>query len=96
MPSSKMRKTSLSFMGRFGGDEFLIVLWNTPRTNAARVAERICAGIEKHSFVYEGNKISITSSIGVDCLFLDKTTSNGIEGRTGIQHGTLQEIRLNE
>jgi PleD family two-component response regulator len=41
MPSSKMRKTSLSFMGRFGGDEFLIVLWNTPRTNAVGVAERI-------------------------------------------------------
>jgi diguanylate cyclase (GGDEF)-like protein len=91
-----MRKSSLFFMGRFGGDEFLIVLWNMPRTNAVLVAERIRDRIEKHSFVYEGNKISITSSIGLDCLFLDKRTSNGIEGRTGMQHGTLQEIRLNK
>ena len=56
------------YVGRFGGDEFLIVLWNTPRTNAVLVAERIRDRIEKYSFVYEENKISITSSIGVACL----------------------------
>jgi two-component system, cell cycle response regulator len=56
------------YVGRYGGDEFLVLLWNTARTNACIVAERIRAGVEKHSFLFEGKKISVTLSLGVACL----------------------------
>lgn len=56
------------YVGRYGGDEFLVLLWNTSRPKACIVAERIRAGIEKHLFVYEGKKISVTLSLGVACL----------------------------
>jgi two-component system, cell cycle response regulator len=56
------------YVGRYGGDEFLVLLWNTSRPNACVVAERIRAGVEKHPFFYEGRKIFVTLSLGVACL----------------------------
>jgi len=56
------------YVGRFGGDEFLVVLRNTTLANASMVAERIRAGLEKHPFVYEGKPIFVTLSLGVACL----------------------------
>lgn len=56
------------FIGRFGGDEFMIVLSDTSLTNACIVAERIRSRIEQHSFIYEGKRIPVTVSLGVASL----------------------------
>ncbi|MEJ2724513.1 MAG: GGDEF domain-containing protein [Deltaproteobacteria bacterium] len=56
------------FVGRFGGDEFMIILWDTSLSNAYTIAERIRSRIEKHAFLYEAKKISVTISIGVSTL----------------------------
>ena len=56
------------FIGRFGGDEFMVVLWDTSPTNACIIAERIRSKIEKHGFTYEGKRIPITVSLGVCSL----------------------------
>ena len=56
------------FIGRFGGDEFMVVLWDTSPTNACIIAERIRSKIEKHSFTYEGKRIPVTVSLGVCSL----------------------------
>jgi diguanylate cyclase (GGDEF)-like protein len=56
------------FIGRFGGDEFMAVLWDTSLTNACIVAERIRSKIEKHAFTNEGTRIAITVSLGVASL----------------------------
>jgi two-component system, cell cycle response regulator len=56
-------------IGRYGGDEFLVLLSNSSRANACIIAERIRAEVEKHPFVYEGKKISVTLSLGL--AFLD-------------------------
>jgi diguanylate cyclase (GGDEF)-like protein len=56
------------YIGRYGGDEFLVLLWNSSRANACIIAERIRAEVEKHPFVYEGKKISVTLSLGLACL----------------------------
>jgi two-component system, cell cycle response regulator len=56
------------FIGRYGGDEFMAVLWDTSLTNACIVAERIRSKIEKHSFTYEGKRIPVTVSLGVSSL----------------------------
>jgi two-component system cell cycle response regulator len=56
------------FIGRFGGDEFMAVLWDSSLTNACIVAERIRSKIENHAFTYGGNRIPVTVSLGVATL----------------------------
>ncbi len=51
---------------RYGGEEFTILLPETPTEEAMTVAERIRSRIEKETFSpQEGKKASITISIGV-------------------------------
>jgi len=64
------------FIGRFGGDEFMAVLWDSSLTNACIVAERIRSKIEKHNFIYEGKRIPVTVSLGV-CSLDDSIQSVG-------------------
>lgn len=56
------------FLGRYGGDEFIICLPNTDTTIALEIAERLRAHIESKSFFSETNDIKITASIGVSCF----------------------------
>ncbi len=55
----ELRKTD--FVGRFGGEEFLVVLPETDAEGALKVAERIRRSVEKADFGVEG----VTVSIGV-------------------------------
>jgi len=59
---------SEDLIGRFGGDEFMVILWGTSLADACIVAERMRSKLEKHTFVYEGEKIEITVSLGVSSL----------------------------
>jgi two-component system, cell cycle response regulator len=61
--SSSIRSTT-DWVGRYGGDEFLIVLNNTNAENAYKVAEKI-RNILKQSIFEAGDiKINITASFG--------------------------------
>jgi len=51
--------------GRFGGEEFLIVLPDTPASAALRVVERLRATTEQSSIPWERDPIMITASFGV-------------------------------
>lgn len=51
--------------GRYGGEEFMLLLGNTNAQQAAEIAERIRASVEAHAFVYDGKRIHVTTSIGV-------------------------------
>ena len=53
---------------RFGGDEFLLVLPNTPLEGARVVAERMRLSIANHEFSHRGLLIRITCSFGVSTL----------------------------
>lgn len=64
--------------GRFGGEEFLILLPSTALEGAVGVAENIRSGIEKNSFVYESKRLPVTASIGVAELAADVDTSNAL------------------
>lgn len=66
------------FVGRFGGDEFIIILWNTSLSNASIIAERLRSKIEKHDFIYEKNKISVTISLGVSTLDVSIQSINSL------------------
>ncbi len=51
---------------RYGGDEYVIVLFNTDRAKAQIIAERIRKNIENHIFLgREGYRIRLTTCIGV-------------------------------
>ena len=51
--------------GRFGGEEFMLILPDSPLKVAESIAERMRQSIEKHAFIYDEKKISVTSSFGI-------------------------------
>lgn len=55
-------------LGRYGGEEFMLILPETPLQIAIDVAERIRSTIEKHNFMFDGKKIPVTISVGISCL----------------------------
>lgn len=52
-------------LGRFGGEEFFVVLPGCGIEAAVAIAERIRSTIESHSFEFSGTRISVTASLGV-------------------------------
>jgi two-component system cell cycle response regulator len=56
---------SVDVVARFGGEEFVVVLPETPLAGAVTFAERIRAQIEMHPFCPEQGPFSITVSVGV-------------------------------
>jgi diguanylate cyclase (GGDEF)-like protein len=52
-------------MGRWGGDEFLVIFPGTDQESAVAVAERLRKLIENTRFVYHKQEISLTVSVGV-------------------------------
>jgi diguanylate cyclase (GGDEF)-like protein len=56
------------FIGRFGGEEFIICLPNTTLGVAAEVAERLRCIVEETKIIYDSNIINTTVSLGVAAL----------------------------
>lgn len=52
------------FVGRYGGEEFLIVLPETDQNSAKKLAERILKIISAQPFIYQEDRFDITISIG--------------------------------
>jgi len=50
--------------GRYGDEEFLVILPNTSLKNATAIAERIRDGVESADCSFNGKKIPVTVSIG--------------------------------
>jgi two-component system, cell cycle response regulator len=59
---SSVRETD--FVARYGGDEFLAVLWDTPGEGAAVVAERIMSRAAELAIEVEGTRVPFSLSIG--------------------------------
>lgn len=60
------RKTDMVF--RYGGEEILILLTETPLEKAIIPLERLRKAIENYPFNYDNNDIKVTVSIGVESL----------------------------
>lgn len=58
-------RNSTDWVGRYGGEEFLIVLNNTNAKEAYEISEKLRKLIENTEFCYDGAKLKITSSFGV-------------------------------
>ena len=55
----------VDFVGRWGGEEFLVVLPKTDLKGATRFAEKLKEVVAKSKFMYKGTRIPITVSGGV-------------------------------
>ncbi len=53
------------YLGRIGGEEFAVMLPETPLAGAAEVAERLRKALEAEIISYAGKRIAVTASIGV-------------------------------
>ena len=62
--NNNIRENS-DWIGRYGGEEFIIVLNNTNMKNGVKVAEKLRKIIEKMSFDYDEISVKITASFGV-------------------------------
>lgn len=66
-----LRKTDLVF--RYGGEEFVAILTETPLDKAVIPLERLRRTIEAYPFTYKGAEFQVTISIGVN------STESGVE-----------------
>lgn len=66
LANQSIRSTDL--LGRYGGEEFIMVLPEAGIEDARAVAERLRKTVEDHKFVYDQDSIQITISVGISCL----------------------------
>ena len=71
--STSVRSES-DWVGRYGGEEFIIVLRNTEGNNAFKVVEDIRKLVQEKIFDYKDVKIKITSSFGAYSIINRKIT----------------------
>ncbi|MDP4537261.1 diguanylate cyclase [Alkalimonas collagenimarina] len=53
------------YLGRYGGEEFGIILPNTALQGASDVAERVCKAVAEHKMLFNQQQIRATISLGV-------------------------------
>jgi len=61
----KQSVREVDIVSRYGGEEISILLPETSVEQALYIAERLREVVEKHSFVYKGEKIKVTISAGI-------------------------------
>lgn len=61
---------SLDSAGRYGGEEFLVIIAESFGEKAQQVAERIRQAVENHTFVYEKSSLKVNISIGVTTILV--------------------------
>jgi diguanylate cyclase (GGDEF)-like protein len=55
----------IDLLGRYGGDEFVVLLVETDGDDAGKVAERIRQGVAQTPVAVEGSPLNVTISVGV-------------------------------
>lgn len=68
---------------RYGGEEFVITLPNTPLNGACKLVERIRIAVEKHLFIWENKTINVTASFGVTSICPSKAKLVSMEAFIG-------------
>ncbi|MCO5143836.1 MAG: GGDEF domain-containing protein [Oligoflexia bacterium] len=74
--SAGLRERDLA--GRYGGEEFMVILTNSTSEQALEVAERIRKKIEDYQFTYDDQTIPVTISLGVSTISKDFNDSKDL------------------
>jgi two-component system, cell cycle response regulator len=61
----KKAAREIDAVGRYGGEEFIVLLPGTVLDSAVTFAERVRKEVEAHTFVFEGGSVRRTASFGV-------------------------------
>ena len=72
--STRARREEI--FARYGGEEFVILLPETPNDGAMELAEQLRKRVASYTFVFEGEEIPITVSIGVATVATEDITEN--------------------
>ena len=73
-----VRKTDV--VARLGGDEFAVLLRDADRDTAERIAEGMLETIRERRLPLEGQRISMTTSIGIVCFGDEEPARRGPDG----------------
>jgi diguanylate cyclase (GGDEF)-like protein len=74
-----MHSRKSDVVGRFGGDEFVLLLWNAPESNVrskALALEKMIDGLE---ISFAGKALQVKASAGIAMLRAEDTSSTAIE-----------------
>jgi len=77
-------------LGRYGGEEFILLLPETDMRGAANIAERIRRTTEKLEIPYEGQKIRFTISAGVVTFGENSRYFQGVPYQVRIEEETIR------
>ena len=66
---------------RWGGEEFLALLPETPVTGARRVVETLRQDLEQHPVLWNGHTVVITASFGIAEVMPGETDARAVIGR---------------
>lgn len=72
---------SLDTAGRYGGEEFLILLGQIDAEHAKQTAERIRSSVARHVFIIGDVSLQVTVSVGVSGLKAESNSCSDIIGR---------------
>ena len=76
---SRIRRDEV--FARYGGEEFVIALPETPLEGAASLAQNLRARVAEHTFIFQGESIPVTVSIGAAVLSPDDKTATDLVQR---------------
>lgn len=71
----------IDFLGRYGGEEFLVVLPETDGNKAEKSAERVRKAVKESMTHYEDNTLKVTVSIGVAVIKRSDNNENELLNR---------------
>ena len=64
----RKRLRGTDFIARFGGEEFVLLLPDTPQAAGMKLLESLRAAIEACPFHFKGDPVTITASIGISAF----------------------------
>lgn len=68
------------YSARFGGEEFLIVIYDCSYSEVKKIAEKLRSYVEKYKFTFSEQTIDVTVSLGIyNCCIQDKNFYNSIK-----------------
>jgi diguanylate cyclase (GGDEF)-like protein len=83
---------TVDFLGRIGGEEFLVVAPETNVAGATVLGERIRSSVEQHMFAYQESIIKVTISVGF--AVADESVSGEYDHMKHVAAAALAEAKL--
>jgi diguanylate cyclase (GGDEF)-like protein len=81
-------------VGRVGGDEFVVLLWNVKQENAAEKARGLEALIDGEIFEYAGKRLTVGLSAGVAMLNAKETAEAALARADAAMYARKRERKL--